>query len=89
MTPKQIYDRLQIKRDYRTIFETDAGRRVLAHLLRVSGVTRPKFTTDADQLRWNEAQRHFALSIFQQVHSSDQLEHFMIEELNKQQEEQT
>lgn len=88
LTPRQIIERLQIQRDYKTTFSTDSGKRVLAHLLKLSGATHPKFTTDADQLRWNEAQRHFAMSIFRQVHSSDQLPDYLVEELNRQEQEQ-
>lgn len=76
--------RIKLRRDYKETFETPHGKRVLAHLLKVSGATAPRFTADADQLRWNEAQRHFALSIFRQVHSSmDTLPDYITEELKK------
>lgn len=80
----EFFQRRQLKRDYQETFNTPHGTRVLRHLLAVSGVTKPKFATDADQLRWNEAQRHFALSIFRQVHAStDQLPDFITEEMQK------
>lgn len=71
LDPKILLSRLRLKRDYKETFETEHGRRVLAHILKVSGATHPKFTTDPQQLLWNEAQRHLALSIFKQVHSSE------------------
>ena len=81
---EQFFKRRQLLRDYKETFNTPHGTRVLHHILEVSGATRPKFATDADQLRWNEAQRHFALSIFRQVHSSmDQLPDFITEEMQK------
>lgn len=79
-----ILKRHQLVRDYKETFETAHGQRVLRHILEVSGATKPKFTTDADQLRWNEAQRHLALSIFRQVHTSlDKLPDFIAEEMQK------
>lgn len=87
LTPRQIYERIQIQKDYRTLFSTPEGKRVLQHILRVSGVSRPKFTVDPNESLWNEAQRHLALSIFRQVHSSDQLPEYLVEELNKQETE--
>lgn len=79
-----IIERIRLVRDYKETFGTPHGERVLRHILSVSGATRPKFTTDPDQLRWNEAQRHLALSIFRQVHSSmDNLPDFITEEMQK------
>lgn len=87
---KQMQERLSLKRDYAETFGTSHGQRVLAHLLRVAGVTHPKFTTDADQLRWNEAQRHFAMSIFRQVHGSmDKLPDLIVEQLKHIEQEST
>lgn len=83
LNPKVLLERIQIKRDYKETFGTPHGQRVLRHILSISGATRPKFTTDADQLRWNEAQRHFALSIFRQVASSDDLPDCLTEELQR------
>ena len=79
-----LFVRAQLKRDYKETFESPHGKRVLQHILRVSGATAPRFTSDADTLRWNEAQRHLALSIFRQVHSSlDQLPDYIAEELKR------
>lgn len=87
--PAVLLDRTKLKRDYQETFGTPHGKRVLAHILRVSGATAPKFTADSDQLRWNEAQRHFALSIFRQVHTSmDNLPDYITEELKRAEQEQ-
>lgn len=73
-----------LKRDYMETFETPHGKRVLKHLLKVSGVTQPRFSKDADEIRWNEAQRHFVLSIFNQVHGSmDKLPDYLTEQLKE------
>lgn len=84
---KNLLARRQLTRDYKETFGTPHGQRVLRHILSISGATRPRFTTDADQLRWNEAQRHFALSIFRQVASSDDLPDFITEELKNTEEQ--
>lgn len=82
--PAILLERRRLKRDYQETFSTPHGQRVLAHILRISGATSPRFTTDSDQLRWNEAQRHLALSIFKQVHSSlDPLPDHIEEEINR------
>jgi hypothetical protein len=87
--PAVLLERIRLKRDYQETFGTPHGERVLKHLLSISGATRPKFTTDADQLRWNEAQRHFALSIFRQVHASmDTLPDYITEELKRSENQQ-
>ena len=84
MSPFTLLDRLQLARDYKETFGTPHGQRVLAHILRISGATSMRFTSDPDQLRWNEAQRHFVLSIFKQVHSSlDKLPDYIQEELKR------
>ena len=86
--PLRHLERIRLKRDYIETFSSPHGERVLRHLLSVSGATRPKFTTSSDQLRWNEAQRHFALSIFRQVHASmDTLPDYITEELKRSEEE--
>ena len=88
--PRLLAERLQLRRDYQETFGTPHGKRVLAHILRVSGVTSPKLTADADQLRWNEAQRHLALSIFRYVHSStDKLPDLITEEMQRSEEQHT
>lgn len=86
--PLALLDRIKLKRDYAEAFGTPHGKRVLAHILRVSGATAPRFATDSDQLRWNEAQRHLALSIFRQVHSSmDLLPDYITDELKRSEEQ--
>lgn len=85
---KRALERITLKRDYHTVFTTPEGQHVLSHLLEVSGATRPKFTLDPNEMLWNEAQRHFALSIYRQVHgSTDQLTTHITEQLRKQEEE--
>lgn len=84
LNPFLLLERIKLQRDYKETFGTPHGERVLKHILALSGATRPKFTTDADQLRWNEAQRHFALSIHRQVHAStDILPDYITEELKR------
>ena len=86
--PRVILARIELNRDYKETFGTPHGERVLKHILSISGATRPKFTTYADQLMWSEAQRPFAFSIFRQVHSSmDNLPDYITEELKKSEEQ--
>lgn len=83
LDPRILLRRTALTRDYKETFGSPHGQRVLAHILRVSGVTAPKFSLEPNQLLWNEAQRHFALSIFRQVHSSlDKLPDHIEEELS-------
>lgn len=84
LDPSQWLERLRLQRDYKETFGTPHGERVLKHIMQVSGATAPKFATDADTLRWNEAQRHFAFSIFRQVHAStDKVPDYITEELRR------
>lgn len=83
-----VFKRIQQFRDtkhaYMECFSTPAGKVVLEHLLKTSGATQPKLSMDADQIRWNEAQRHFALSIFKMVHGSlDKLPDYLVEQLRQ------
>ena len=90
LNPATLWDRIKLKRDYQETFGTPHGKRVLAHILKVSGATAPKFTSNSEMLRWHEAQRHLALSIFRQVHSSlDKLPDLLAEELKRIESEQT
>jgi len=85
---KTLTDHLQLSRDYREVFGTEHGKRVLNHILRVSGATSMRFTTEAERLIWNEAQRHLALSIFRRVHTSlDKLPDYIQEEIRRTEEE--
>ncbi len=83
--PFNPLNRLELKRKYQTVFSTPEGQEVLAHILRVAGVTNPRFTTDNEQTRINEGERRLAMSIFKQVHSStDHLIKLMQDEIDKQ-----
>ena len=85
---KWAQERLSLRRDYKTTFETPEGQRVLAHILRTAGVTRPRFTTNIETTRINEGERRLAMSIFNEVHSStDALISQMQDEITRQEEE--
>jgi len=87
---KRMLDRIHTKRDYMETFGTPHGDRVLRHIMKTAGATHPKFTTDAQQLLWNEAQRHFAMSIFRQVHGSmDKMPDYLTEQLKQTEQEST
>jgi hypothetical protein len=80
---------LNTRRDYQTVFGTPEGQRVLKDILRRAGVTHPKFNSDPMVTAFNEGARHFASSIFRQVHTStDQLPDFIAEETRRIIEEQ-
>lgn len=76
---------LKLKHDYQETFGTVHGKRVLADIMRRSGVTRPQFEADPEKARFLEGHRHLAHSIFRMVHSSDEpLLKLISEEQNKQ-----
>jgi hypothetical protein len=78
----RINEARELKLAYKETFETPHGQKVLRHLLHVSGVTQARFSKDADEIRWNEAQRHFVMSIFNQVHGSmSKLPDYLAEEI--------
>ena len=80
----RLLARIYRKREYMKVFGTPEGKRVLAHILSVSGVTHPRFHTDPMQTAHNEGQRHLAMSIFRQVHSSmDKLPDYITEEMQR------
>ena len=83
-----LHERLSIKRDYQAVFSTPEGQRVLRDLLRRGGVTRPDFTTDPQKMLINEGHRHMVLSIYRQVHASDEPLLKMISEETQRQNEQ-
>lgn len=79
-------ERLQLKQDYQEVFGSERGQRVLKHILKVSGVTHPRFTTNIEQTRINEGERRLAMSIYRFVHAStDELLKQMEEEAEKSQ----
>jgi hypothetical protein len=81
--------RLELKRDYMDTFSTPHGKRVLAHILSVAGVTRPRFTADNELTRINEGERRLAMSIFRFVHdSTDELVNLMVEETKRREAQQ-
>lgn len=87
---QKITEHRDLKHAYMECFSTPSGKKVLAHLLKVSGATHPKLSADADQIRWNEAQRHFVLSIFNMVHGSlDKLPDYLVEQLKANEREST
>ena len=87
---KILYDRLQLKHDYQTVFNTPVGKRVLADIMKRSGVTAPQFDANPEKARLLEGHRHLALSIFRMVHSSDEpLLHLLAEETSKTHQTQT
>lgn len=83
-------ERIRLKRDYMETFGTPHGERVLRHILKTAGATQPRFSTDDRQLLWNEAQRHFAMSIFRQVQGSmDKMPDYLTEQLKQTEQETT
>lgn len=66
-----LFGRLQLKRDYAHVFGSAQGQRVLADIMRRSGVTSPKFDADPEKARLMEGHRHLAHSIYRMVHASD------------------
>lgn len=75
------FAKLDLKNDYVETFSTPHGKRVLNHILKVSGVTLPRISLDIEQTRINEGERRLAYSIYAQVHGSQDL---LLEQLREQ-----
>lgn len=69
---KALYDSLKLNHDYKEVFSSPQGQRVLADIMKRSGVTRPQFDANPEKSRFLEGHRHLAHSIFRMVHSSDE-----------------
>ena len=77
-------EKRQLQLDYHETFCTPHGSRVLAHILRVAGVTVPTLQGEPNALLMQEGMRRLALSIFRQVHTSvDALPAIMVDELHR------
>lgn len=80
-----LFRSLKLKNDYREVFRSPQGQRVLADILRRAGVTHPQFEADPEKARFLEGHRHLAHSIYRMVHASDDpLLKLIAEEQNKQ-----
>ena len=82
---KALYASLKLNHDYKEVFASPQGQRVLADIMKRAGATRPQFDADPEKARFLEGHRHLAHSIFRMVHSSDEpLLKLIAEEQNKQ-----
>jgi hypothetical protein len=87
---KSLFASLKLNHDYKEVFNSPQGQRVLADILKRAGVTRPQFEADPEKARFLEGHRHLAHSIFRMVHSSDEpLLKLIAEEQNKQEQHVT
>lgn len=78
-----IKDRLRLRGLYRKVFDTPEGREVLGHLLKESGITRPRLTTDTNELLVQTGRQQIVYSIVREVHGGDELLLNQLEELEK------
>jgi hypothetical protein len=70
---RALKERYEIGRDVRDLFDSDRGKRVLVHIMKVAGITRPTFVTDPSTLLLNEGTRRLAYSILHQALGSEDL----------------
>lgn len=76
----ELARRRRLRQAYRRVFDSPDGEMVLSDMLRRSGVTAPRFTKDPIESAFFEGQRHFVLSVFRFVHTSDKLQEKLAEE---------
>lgn len=69
---KSLFASLRLNHDYKEVFASPQGQRVLADIMKRAGATRPQFDADPEKARFLEGHRHLAHSIFRMVHSSDE-----------------
>lgn len=65
-----LFKRKALERDYHETFGTEHGKRVLSHIMRVSGLTKPVFHTDEKSQDRDVGARRLAFSIYRMVHTS-------------------
>lgn len=66
------YELLQRKRDFKNTFETESGKRVLAYLMKISGIPKKQTVADASHLLIQEGQQHIVYSILKILNTDQQ-----------------
>jgi len=81
---RELRGRVEIDEDYAELFNSERGRRVLFHLMKVTGITNPSFTTDPSALLLERGQQRLAYAILQRaVGSEDAAAKFILQSLEQ------
>lgn len=82
---KEALGRNNVADDYRALFDTERGMRVLRHMCIQAGITRPALTTDTNALLIKEGRQQFVYSVLKNVlRSEDAIAKFMIQTMQEQ-----
>lgn len=66
-----VRERARVHESYQNVFNTPDGERVLRHLMKVGGITKPSYVAgDPYTTAFNEGRRHLVLSILKFIHKS-------------------
>lgn len=82
---KSLLGRHNVQEDYKELFNSERGQRVLRHMCIQAGITRPSLTTDTNSLLVKEGRQQFVYSVLKNVlGSEDALAKFIINQLQEQ-----
>ena len=83
---RRMQRKVLLARDYRQVFATPEGQRVLADILRAGGVTQPVYSTDTNSNFVNVGQHRLAMYIYRGAVSNEDMMLAQIAEAQKPQE---
>ena len=61
----------QLRRSYQEVLDTESGRRVLWHILSMTGLYRPSFNIDTCVMSFNEGSRNIGLKLLDSITGVD------------------
>lgn len=80
---RSLRNKLKLKQTYRSVFNTPEGRKVLHHLLRESGISRPDLSTDPNENLVKAGRQQIVYSILRMVGEGDDFILSQIEQLEQ------
>lgn len=75
-----IYEKLRLKEDYEKTFNTEHGKRVLRHLMKVAGIPKKQANFDPNALLAQEGMQFIIYTIFRVLNTDPQTLQEKIEE---------
>lgn len=85
---KYIQRKLNTRRAYQRLSDNPDFQLVLKHLCYETGITRPRLTSDSDELKVREGQQQLVHSILRECHQGEDFLLEQIEKINQKPEDQ-